>query len=77
VRSRDNEGWQGWRKCGEGSMMPTPELTDDINVENRLKPVMIVVFSLKIAVAVLLLGNLVVSAVSGPATEQTASANLN
>lgn len=58
-------------------MLPTPELADEINVENRLKPVMVVVFSLKIAVAVLLLGNLVVSALSGPATEQTASANLN
>jgi hypothetical protein len=77
VRSRDYECWQGWQKCGEGTMMPTPELTDEIKVENRLKPVMIVVFSIKIAVAVLLLGNLVVSALSGPATEPTLSANLN
>lgn len=58
-------------------MLPTPELVEEIKVENRLKPVMIVVFSLKIAVAVLLLGNVFLSAFTGPQNETTVSANLN
>lgn len=58
-------------------MLQTPELADEINVENRLKPVMIVVFSLKIAVAVLLLGNVFLSTFTAPEAEATVSASLN
>ncbi|MBB4955293.1 hypothetical protein H4S14_003329 [Agrobacterium vitis] len=41
-------------------MTPIPELDDHDDIEDRLRPLMIVVFSLKTAAAALLLANLAI-----------------
>ncbi|THF53816.1 hypothetical protein [Allorhizobium terrae] len=42
-------------------MTPTPELTDQDVADDKLRPLMILVFSLKTATAALLLANLLLS----------------
>lgn len=55
-------------------MIPTPELVDHDEVEDRLRPLMILVFSLKTAAAALLLANFVVH--DTPQNEYQAIASL-
>jgi hypothetical protein len=55
-------------------MTPTSEVSDFENVEDRLRPLMILVFSLKTAAAALLLANFLVHGV--PQSEQQVIASL-